>query len=71
MFEYYRGTWWNEHLGASAHIVGSPVGEKDMYMYLHKKHKDLVPEITEAFKAMKKDGTYQKIWDKTLPPWVN
>ncbi|KPJ94179.1 MAG: hypothetical protein AMJ55_06790 [Gammaproteobacteria bacterium SG8_15] len=70
MFEYYRGTWWNEHLGANAHIIGSPVAEKDMYLYMHKRHKDLVPKITEAFKAMKQDGTYRKIKDKTLPPYM-
>ena len=70
LFEYYRGTWWNEHLGANAHIIGSPVAEKDMFLYMHKKHKDLVPKITEAFKSMKQDGTYQKIKDKTLPPYM-
>lgn len=70
MFEYYRGTWWNEYLGANAHIIGSPVAEKDMYLYMHKKHKDLVPKITEAFKAMKQDGTFQKIRDKTLPSYM-
>ncbi|MEJ2179745.1 MAG: transporter substrate-binding domain-containing protein [Gammaproteobacteria bacterium] len=70
MFEYYRGTWWNEHLNANAHIIGSPVAEKDMYMYMHTKYKDLVPKITEAFKAMKQDGTYQKIKDKTLPKYI-
>lgn len=71
MFEYYRGSWWNEHLNANAHIIGSPVAEKDMFMYMHKKHKDLVPKITEAFKAMIEDGTVQKIKDKTLPSYIN
>ena len=36
----------------------------------HKKYKDLVPKITEAFKAMKQDGTYEKIKDKTLPKYI-
>ena len=68
MFEYYRGTWWNAHLNANAHIIGSPVAEKDMFIYMNNKHKALVPKITEAFKAMKEDGTYQKIKDQTLTP---
>ena len=70
MFEYYRGTWWNKHLNANAHIIGSPVAEKEMFMYMHKKHKMMVPKITEAFNAMKQDGTYQRIKDKTLLPYL-
>ncbi|WP_455222133.1 substrate-binding periplasmic protein [Kaarinaea lacus] len=68
MFEYYRGTWWNEHLNANAYIIGSPVAEKDMYIYMHKKHKQLVPQLTAAFEEMKQDGTYQRIKDETLSP---
>ena len=70
MFEYYRGTWWNQHLNANAHIIGSPVAEKDMFMYVHKKHKALVPKITESFKSMVEDGTFQKIKDRTLPTYI-
>jgi polar amino acid transport system substrate-binding protein len=70
MFEYYRGTWWNEHLNANAHIIGSPVAENEMFIYMHNKHKDLVPKITQALESMKKDGTYQRIKDETLPEYV-
>jgi len=66
LFEYYRGGWWNQHLNANAHIIGSPVAETDMFIYMHKKHEQLVPRLTAAFKAMKEDGTYQKIKDETL-----
>jgi polar amino acid transport system substrate-binding protein len=70
MFEYYRGTWWNKHLNANAHIIGSPVAKKDMFMYMHKKHKDLVPKIIQAFEAVKQDGTYQRIKNETLPEYI-
>ena len=68
LFEYYRGTWWNKHLNANAHLIGSPVAEKDMFIYMHNKHKDLVPKITDVLNAMKQDGTYQKIKDATFLP---
>lgn len=71
MFEYYRGSWWNKHLNANAHIIGSPVAEKDMFMYLHNKHENLVPAITKALETMKQDGTFQKIKDDTLTPYLN
>lgn len=70
MFEYYRGTWWNQHLNANAHIIGSPIAEKDMFLYMHKKHQHLIPKITESFKSMIEDGTFQKIKDSTLPAYV-
>jgi len=70
LFEYYRGSWWNKHLNANAHLIGSPVAEKNMFMYMHKRHKDLVPKITSAFEQIVKDGTYQKIKDKELTPYL-
>jgi len=66
LFEYYRGNWWNQHLNANAHIIGSPVAENDMFIYMNKKHAQLVPNITAALKAMKKDGTYERIKQETL-----
>jgi len=68
LFEYYRGNWWNKHLNANAHIIGSPVAEQEMFMYINKKHKDLVPEITRSFEGIWKDGTYEKIKSETLEP---
>lgn len=70
MFEYYRGTWWNKHLNANAHLIGSPVAEKEMFMYMHNKHAALVPKLARALEAMKQDGSYQKIRDDTLPAYV-
>ena len=37
------------------------VDEKVLYPWLNKKHKALVPRLANALKAMKADGTYQKI----------
>ena len=47
-------------------ILEPPLAVKSMYPYLNKKHKDLVPKLTETLRAMKKDGTYQKIVDEVL-----
>jgi ABC-type amino acid transport substrate-binding protein len=37
-------------------------------MYLHKKHADLVPKVSEALVRLKKNGSYQRIFDATLKP---
>jgi polar amino acid transport system substrate-binding protein len=33
----------------------------DMYLYLNKKHESLVPQLTQALRDIKADGTYHKI----------
>lgn len=66
LFEYYRGTWWNNHLNVNAQIIGSPLAEKDMFIYMNKKHIKLVPKITKAFEELKQDGTFERIKENTL-----
>jgi polar amino acid transport system substrate-binding protein len=46
--------------------LNPPLAVKSMYLYLHKKHKDLVPLVTGAIRSMKRDGTYQKIVKEAL-----
>ena len=43
-----------------------PLMIKPMYFYLNKKHRKLVPIISDALKEIKADGTYQLIAEKTL-----
>jgi len=38
-----------------------PLASREMYLYLHKKHQDLVEPIAEALRSMKKDGSYDRI----------
>lgn len=50
------------------HLLSPPLAVRDMYIYLHLKHKQLVPRLARELHQMKQDGTYQKIFDKTLAP---
>lgn len=43
-----------------------PLAVKAMYPYLNKRHKELVPKLAGALRAMKRDGTYAKIVDGVL-----
>ena len=42
--------------------------ERDLYMYLHKKHADLVPRVEKAFRAVKADGTYERYFQQIFAP---
>ena len=37
------------------------VEEKILYPWLHKRHKELVPQLADTLKAMKAEGTFQKL----------
>jgi polar amino acid transport system substrate-binding protein len=41
--------------------VEPPLAKSNFYLYLHKKHEPLVSKISAALKAMKQDGTYERI----------
>lgn len=43
------------------HVLEPPLATRDVYLYLHKHHKDLAQSIAMAVKEMKADGTYEKI----------
>lgn len=45
-----------------------PLAKKEMFIYLHKKHKKLVPRLTAALKQMKQDGSYNNIAAEILMP---
>lgn len=38
-----------------------PLASREMYLYVHKKHADLVEDIAAALRSMKSDGTYDRI----------
>lgn len=41
--------------------VSPPLKDVDMFLYLHRKHEALVPGLAQALRAMKSDGTYDRI----------
>jgi polar amino acid transport system substrate-binding protein len=40
----------------------------DLYLYLHRKHEQLVPKLNQAIQAMKADGSYNQIISRALTP---
>jgi polar amino acid transport system substrate-binding protein len=42
-------------------VMEPPLARMDFYLYLHKRHEPLVLIISEALKAMKRDGTYERL----------
>lgn len=49
-------------------VLTPPLVTKEMFMYLHKKHKPLVPKIAAALRAIKAEGTYQRLFQEKVAP---
>lgn len=46
------------------HHLEPPLASRPMYLYVHKKHQDLVNTIAGTLKQMKEDGSYMKIMNQ-------
>lgn len=68
LYERWQGLAQTRRMGIKAQAMEPPLVRTKMYMYLHKKHADLVPKVSEALVKLKKNGGYQKIFDATLKP---
>jgi len=49
-------------------LLHPPLASPKLYVYLHKKHKSIVPKLADEIKKMKADGTVSDIFNKTLKP---
>jgi len=68
-----------ERWGAAKYLMESsvkasvkmpPLAEREMYIYLHKKHKALIPKLADALRGLKEDGTYKKIREQALEKFL-
>ena len=68
LFERFQAPYWFNKIGFSAKAASTPLAVKPLYIYLHKKHKKLIPKMAKVISEIKLDGTYKKIFDRTLNP---
>ena len=66
LHERWQGTWHAQQMGIEARAQEPPLAKRAMFMYLHKKHADLVGPVASSLSAMKSDGTYRRIVETTL-----
>lgn len=51
-------------------LLYPPLASAEMYVYLHKKHKKIVPLLANAIAKMKEEGTVKKLYDELLLPYL-
>jgi len=61
------GEWYLDRSDVrSVRLLEPALESRDMYMYLHKKHAALVPELAQALRAIKADGSYERLYRETI-----
>lgn len=68
LYERWQGLWWVREMGLEARLLEPPLASQEMFIYLHRKHEPLVGKVATTLAAMKKDGSYRRIFDETLAP---
>lgn len=67
LYERWQGNHLISEHGLKAQMLWPPLATTEMFMYLHKKHAHLAEPAARALRAMKADGSYQRIAAKALP----
>lgn len=72
LYEKWQGLLLAKKVGLTdVKLLDPPFVRLNMYMYLNKKHKSIIPQVARELKKMKQDGSYQKIFNQTLGVLLN
>ncbi len=66
LFERWQGHYIVQDRKLPAQLLQPPLVSTEMFMYLNKKHTPLLIPAAKALQAMKADGSYQRIYVRTL-----
>jgi polar amino acid transport system substrate-binding protein len=68
LYERWLGLALAKRRKIKIHTLGPPLAQPEMFLYLHVRHKALIGKAAQALAAMKHDGSYKSIVDRTLTP---
>lgn len=69
IYEKWQGLELINKLGLKGIVaLEPPLITKEVFLYVNKRHEELIPNLEQALEQMKEDGSYQRIEDKTLGP---
>jgi polar amino acid transport system substrate-binding protein len=66
LYERWQGLAQTRAMGLKVQVMEPPLVRTPMYLYLHRKHAALVPQVAQALVKLKQNGTYARIYDATL-----
>ena len=70
LMDRWQGGWVAKQQGYTGRVLDPPLARFEEFMYLNKKHAALAPRAAKALADMKADGSYKKLYDAYLMPFV-
>ncbi|MBF0587667.1 MAG: transporter substrate-binding domain-containing protein [Magnetococcales bacterium] len=71
VYERWQGLYMIRDLGfTEVHALSPPLASREMFLYLHKRHRSLVPKVTSVLQDMRREGWIQELSQKVLAPYV-
>ena len=58
-----------KHALKNIRLLEPPLASRAMYIYLNKRHTELVPGLVQALRALKREGFYQRVHQQKLMPY--
>jgi len=55
-------------MGVTVRRLDPPLGTIPLFTHLHRRHRDLVAPLAAALVELKRDGTWQRLFDQILVP---
>ncbi len=52
-------------------VLSPPLATMEMFMYVHKRHKDIVNKLATVMRTMKADETFKKVYNQKLAPLLS
>ncbi len=69
LYERWLGLALAKKMGIkNIHVIEPALADREMFIYLNKRHADKVPAIAAALRALKADGTYTRICREKFAP---
>ncbi|MCA1755678.1 MAG: transporter substrate-binding domain-containing protein [Spirochaeta sp.] len=69
LYNKLRGlAWIARNPSADIMLAPEPLAVRPIYLFLHHRHADLIPELETALRSIKTDGTYDRFYREPLGP---
>lgn len=66
LLERWQGLQAAREAGVEVRVLEPPLARAEMFIYLHKRHAEMVPALAAALRQMKADGSYQRMYLEAL-----
>lgn len=70
LYEHWIGLAYLKQQGIDdVRVLLPPLSSREMFIYLHKRHAELVPKLAAALRELKREGFYARVYREKIDPY--